>query len=998
MKTILLLIAMLLVTVSYSQKNTQGMMKLTTSIARQASYESPINNAWLNEAEENIEAQEYYFKMKGNSAESGIFYAANRQHRLGFIIEPFGYSVSPLQMSAKVIQNWKEEIYINSIQKGDNVVHMASEPVTEGNSTKLIYRYSNLTIEYTNDVHGLRQNFIIEHCPAGSGHLALKFHIHGTLLPDVKNNQLQFNNNSGEPVLYYRDLHVWDANHKVLAATMSLNNQHEFLIKVNDSNATYPITIDPINQTPEWTGSAEGILPTLIGQAAIDAAYGFTVAGVGDINGDGYADVAIGAPGMSDLISGTGSLASVGAVFVYYGSASGLPSTPSVMLQPSTAIAGALFGYSIAGGDINNDGKSDIVVGAPMDNATISIGGGSTASGTVGKVYVFNGSTLSTNTTPLITLQLNGSGILEQANISTNALFGFSVAITEDLNGDGKNDIIVGAPTYAGIKGSLFGNIADVQSGGAFVFLSDASDDNKTIVSLTPPKSDLLGIGLLGANINGLLFGYSVDGLGDYNGDGKPDVVASAPAGINLNSISGLLNGKLLQGSAMVYYSTGSGVNTAIGATLTATAGGLITNLVGSVANVADLFGTCVKGVKSATGVRNGNVLVGAPLGGALMNIAALQLKTGTVSIFIKKSSSPTGDVAPDQVLSSPRNSNSILQVIQCNLLFGYSIDNTLDVNCDGIPDIIVGEPASSGAQLVDASIAGGAAYVYLGKNDGTYQTTPSWTLTANTDAFLGINAASLIGYSVAGTGYTDGIAAGARILAGCPSRTLDFGSGLLNLGSTYGTLFGLVAGNNGVGKAYLFNSKLCSMAPLSVSLTTLKAQYINDTARVMWNTSQEINTKSFDVQHSIDAVNFSTIGNVKGSGNVNTKNSYEFEDAKVADGINYYRIKTISVSGEYTYSNVVSLKVSNFGLDVTSVYPSPFVDKVNVAILSEKAGPVNIRILDLSGQSVLSKTYSVNTGLTTLSLTGLSGLSKGMYMIEVISRTGTTTKELLKQ
>ncbi|HET7117409.1 MAG TPA: integrin alpha, partial [Hanamia sp.] len=800
MKTILFLTAMLLVTASYSQKNTQGMMKLTPVIARQASYESPINDAWLNDAEENIEAREYYFKMKGNSAESGIFYAVNRQHRLGFIIGSFGYSISPLQMSNKVIQNWKEEIRINSTQKGDNAVPVTSKPVIEGNSTKMIYRYSNLSIEYTNDVHGLRQNFIIEHCPAGSGHLTLNLHIDGTLLPEVKSNQLQFNNNNGSPVLYYRDLHVWDANHKVLAATMSLNNQHELLINVNDSNATYPITIDPINQTPEWTGSADGILPSLVGQAAIDAAYGFTVAGVGDVNGDGYDDVAIGAPAMSDLISGSGSLASVGAVFVYYGGPGGLPSMPSAMLQPGTAVAGALFGYSIAGGDINNDGKSDIVVGAPMDNVTISIGGGSTASGTVGKVYVFDGSTLSSNTTPLITLQLNGSGILEQANISTNALFGFSVAVTEDLNGDGKNDIIVGAPTYAGIKGSLFGDIADVQSGGAFVFLSDASDDNKTIVSLTPPKSDLLGIGLLGANINGLLFGYSVDGLGDYNGDGKPDVVASAPAGINLNSISALLNGKLLQGSAMVYYGTGSGVNTAIGATLTATSGGLITNLAGSIANIANLFGTCVKGVKGATGVRNGNVLVGAPLGGALMNIAALQLKTGTVSIFIKKSSSPAGDVAPDQVLSSPRNSNSVLQLIQCNLLFGYSIDNTLDLNCDGIADIIIGEPASSGAQLVDASIAGGAAYVYLGNPDGTYQTTPVWTLTANTDAFLGINAASLIGYSVAGTGYTDGIAAGARILAGCPSRTLDFGSGLLNLGSTYGTLFGLVAGNNGVG------------------------------------------------------------------------------------------------------------------------------------------------------------------------------------------------------
>ena len=140
-------------------------------------------------------------------------------------------------------------------------------------------------------------------------------------------------------------------------------------------------------------------MPGLIGQLAVNAAYGFSVAGIGDINGDGYDDVAVGAPTMVDLISGTGNLAAVGAVFVYYGSALGLAVTPGARLQPTTAVAGALFGYSIAGGDINGDGKNDILVGAPMDNVSISAGGGNSATGRVGKAYVFNGATLQTNTT-----------------------------------------------------------------------------------------------------------------------------------------------------------------------------------------------------------------------------------------------------------------------------------------------------------------------------------------------------------------------------------------------------------------------------------------------------------------------------------------------------------------------------------------------------------------------------------------------------------------------
>ncbi|HVZ98629.1 MAG TPA: T9SS type A sorting domain-containing protein [Chitinophagaceae bacterium] len=997
MKTILLITALLLTMVGYAQSTRQEMMKLTPAIAKQASFESSINDEWLNSAEENIEEREYYFKMKGNSAAEGIFYAANRQHKLGFIIGPFGYTISPLQMADKVIQNWKEEISIKSAERGNDIIPVTSMPVIEANSTKMIYRYSCLSIEYTNDVHGLRQNFIIEHRPSGDGNLGVRLHMQGTLIPEIKNNQLQFNNNNGAPVLYYRDLHVWDANHKVLAANMSLSNEHDLLINVNDSNAVYPVTIDPVNQTPEWTGSAAGILPALTGQAAIDAAYGFSVAGVGDVNGDGYDDVAIGAPAMADVVSGTGTLASVGAVFIYYGSSNGLSSTPGVMLQPATAAAGALFGYSVAGGDINKDGKSDIIVGAPMDKVTISIGGGNTASGKIGKVYVFDGSTLSTNTNPLLTLQLNGSGILEQANISVNALFGFSVAVTEDLNGDGKKDIIVGAPAYAGVKSGLFGNTADVQSGGAFIFLSNAADNSRTMVSLTPPKSDILGIGLLSSNINGLLFGYSVDGLGDYNGDGKPDVVVSAPAGIDLSSINGLLNGKLLQGSAMVYYGTGSGINTTAGTTLTASSGSLLTNLTGTLANVANLFGTSVKGVRNAAGARNGNILVGAPLGGALVNISGLQLKTGTVSVFKKKSSSPVGYVSPDQVLSSPRNSSNILQLIQSNLLFGYSMDNTLDVNCDGIADIIVGEPASSGSQLINTNIAGGAAYVYLGNADGTYQAAPAWTLTANTDAFLGVNAASLTGYSVAGAGYTKGMGAGSRILAGCPAKTLDFGSGLLNLGNTYSTLFGLVAGDNGVGKACLFNAGLCTPHTLDITLAALAAQYINKEAQITWDTWQENNTASFEVERSTDGVSFSAIGNVKAAGNASTKKTYEFDDANVSTGNNYYRLKTTDVNGDYTYSNVVLLKVNISGTRINNVYPSPFTDKVNVSVSSATAGIINIRIVDLNGRSLFNKTYDIHTGSTILTVTGLGGLSKGMYMMQVHCGAETTTEKLLK-
>ena len=802
MKPLQKLSALLLIMISLSQKGFAQKSPLPENVTIKT-LNAP-NDSWVNKAQDFIKESGYQIRQQEKQAS---YFATNTAQHLGFSISATGYKTMPLKSSAKSKKsnNWQQSLSFAEIQKGNYKITANNQYSVFQEKTVLKFNYSNFTIEYINNEKGLRQNFIIAKKPAGNENLELLLKTSGDLSATIINNGLQFKDNTGAIQLFYTDLKVWDANNQVIQASMEMRDNNTIAIVVKDQNATYPLTIDPLNKTPEWTTSADGILPALVGQLAVDAAYGFTVAGLGDVNGDGFDDVAIGAPAAADVIAGTGTLAAVGAVFVYYGSANGLPTIPSAVLQPTTAVAGALFGYSIAGGDINNDGKNDIIIGAPLDMVTISTGGSGTASGTVGKVYVYNGADLSTGASPLLTLQLDGTGILQNGlNLSVNALFGFSVAVTEDLNNDSKKDIIVGSPTYAGIKNGLFGPELDVQSGGAFVFLSTGV--THSLVKLKPNTTGILGLPILQTNINGLLFGYAVDGTGDYNGDGRADVVATAPAGVDLSSLGAILNGKLLQGSAVVYYGTAAGIDDAPGATLVATSGGLLTNIVGSIANIANMFGVSVKGVKDGSAARNGNIVVGAPLGGALWNILTLQLKTGTVSVFKKKTSSPTGNVIPEQVLSSPRNNNTVLELIQCNLLFGFSLDNAFDINCDGYTDIIIGEPASSGLQLLNTSIAGGAAYVYLGKSDGTYETTPFWTLTATEDAFLGINATSLIGYSVAGAGRIRGADFGNKILVGTPSRTLDFGSGLLNLGGTLGTIFSLAAGDNGVGKAYVFD------------------------------------------------------------------------------------------------------------------------------------------------------------------------------------------------
>jgi FG-GAP repeat/FG-GAP-like repeat len=202
--------------------------------------------------------------------------------------------------------------------------------------------------------------------------------------------------------------------------------------------------------------------------------FGSSVASAGDVNGDGYADVVVGAPGVSN---GTGRAS------VYLGSASGLSSTPSVVLTGPDGENGG-FGGSVAGaGDVNGDGYADVVIGA------------SGVSNSTGRAYLYLGGPSGLSTTPAAVL----------TGPDAYGDFGQSVSSAADVNGDGYADVVVGAP---GVSSG---------TGGAYVFLGGASG-----LSTTPVAS------YTGPGGSGGIFGISVASTGDVNDDGYADLVVGA--------------------------------------------------------------------------------------------------------------------------------------------------------------------------------------------------------------------------------------------------------------------------------------------------------------------------------------------------------------------------------------------------------------------------------------------------------------------------------------
>jgi FG-GAP repeat len=230
-----------------------------------------------------------------------------------------------------------------------------------------------------------------------------------------------------------------------------------------------------------------------------------------DFNGDGYADLAIGAPG-----DGVGGRGAAGSVTILYGShsglsSSGLSSTAALRLTAaSPGVAGETgkgfrLGQSIAPGDFNGDGYSDLAVGAPGESAAAVVGAGA--------VHVFYGSASGTAIAGNQRFTLNSAGVVGKAG--TGDGLGASLA-AGDLNGDGRDDVVIGAP-FKAINGQARAGAILVLYGSALGLVPGGSKiaNEGTFKVLHGPKA-------------GERFGTAV-ATGDFDNNGSDEVAAGAP-------------------------------------------------------------------------------------------------------------------------------------------------------------------------------------------------------------------------------------------------------------------------------------------------------------------------------------------------------------------------------------------------------------------------------------------------------------------------------------
>ena len=516
------------------------------------------------------------------------------------------------------------------------------------------------------------------------------------------------------------------------------------------------------------------ILPAVINLADLDGTNGFRLDGIdrsdssgtsvssaGDVNGDGFDDVIIGASGGDS--NGNGA---AGESYVVFGAAGGFASSLSLGALDGTngfridgVDATDLSGTSVSGaGDVNGDGIDDIIIGAQRADPNGNNG--------AGESYVVFGT--AGGFAPSLSLAtLDGSNGFRIDGIDAGDESGSRVSAAGDVNGDGFDDVIIGARS-ADPNGNSFAGESYVVFGAAGGFA---------------PSLSLAALdGTNGFRLDGIdaddRSGNSVSSAGDVNGDGYDDLIIGA--------FDADPNGNSRAGESYVVFGAAGGFTPSLSlGALDGTNGFRIDGV-----DATDLSGTSVSGAGDVNGDGIDDIIIGAQRADPNGNNGAGE----SYVVF-----GTAGGFAPSLSLATLDGSNGFrIDGIDAGDESGSRVSAAGDVNGDGFDDVIIGarsaDPNGNSRAGESYVVFGGPSIVVLNGTSGDDTLNGG----ADDDIINGLDGNDILN-GLAGDDTIDGGTGNDVINGGMGDDTLNGGAGNDNLRGEAGndTLNG--GGNNDI-------------------------------------------------------------------------------------------------------------------------------------------------------------------------------------------------------
>jgi hypothetical protein len=216
-------------------------------------------------------------------------------------------------------------------------------------------------------------------------------------------------------------------------------------------------------------------------------------------------------------------------------------------------------------------------------------------------------------------------------------------------------------------------------------------------------------------------------------------------------------------------------------------------------------------------------------------------------------------------------------------------------------------------------------------------------------------------------------------LICGCASTFTATASGPGSIPSWTVTQIGV--GVVGTGVTEVTNSPLVPCVLLPIELIGFDASYTDEGVALEWSTLSERDNDFFTIERSEEGDNWTIVNKVVGAGSSTETINYSAFDTDYSDSNNYYRLKQTDYNGEYSYSDVVAVKMGS--RNTATVYPNPFESSFHLKLNNDQTQIASVRLIDVSGRAYYKNNIQFVKGMNDIEIV-TPDLDKGVYYLSV--------------